>query len=184
MEITENQKAIAVMCSLFNGFTTEKALMYDKFLSDIPAPLLSLAIKSLVETLKFPPTVADIRLEAERIYKISTGTVPMDAGQSWERVKKGMSKWGSYQFDKFLAELKKEGDSLTAETITQYGWEAFGRVRPEDMGTARAQYMRLYNNNVSRQKEEKRIAQILQESGETAFIITSLSEKKALPWGD
>lgn len=182
MALTERQVAISVMCSVFRNFTADQVRAYDRFLSDLPAPLVSAAIGSLIVSMKFPPTVAEIRDEARKIAAKAKGIEAPDAGKSWERVRFGMRRFGSYQFDKFLGWLKDQGDKLTAETIQQFGWEAFANVPDDGMNTARAQYMRMYEANAKRKQEEARISK-LAASPRIQTLIGDLSERKALEGG-
>lgn len=181
-DLTERQQAISVMCSVFRNFSESQILAYDQFLSDLPADLVSAAIGSLITTMKFPPTVAEIREEARKIAMTAKGIREPDAGAAWKRVQRGMSRWGSTRLPEFLAELGAEGDALTAEAIQRYGWQSFGEVKTEDMGVARAQFTRIYNELAQKRQETARISRIA-ASPKIQALLGQVSERKALEGG-
>lgn len=181
-KLTERQQAISVMCSVFRNFTESQILAYDRFLADIPPDLVSASIGSLIQAMKFPPTVAEIREEAQKIAAAAKGIRQPDAGAAWKRVQRGMSRWGSTRLAEFLAELADEGDPLTAEAIQRYGWQSFGEVKPEDMGTARAQFTRIYNELAQKRQETARIARIAGRPKIQA-LVGRVAERKALGGG-
>lgn len=173
--MTENQKAIAVMCSLFNGFTPEKAAVYDRFLSDIPAPLLSKAIQYLAMTAKFPPTVAEIRAEAERIYHKAQGIQEPDASRAWEAAKDAISRVGSYRTPKF-------DDPICEKAVQRFGWKELCQTPVDSMGVARAQFMKMYESIAASSKKEKQTARLLGD-GKVQALIQRVAERKQLGSG-
>lgn len=168
-------KAIAVMASLFNGFTDERVAIYNRFLSDISPILVDKAIQSLARTSKFPPTVAEIREKAEEIYRIASDNPLPDAGKAWGDVLQAISHQGSYRTPKF-------DDPITAETVRRMGWQELCRRRVELSSVDRAQFMKMYDDIVRREKSEKQIRKSLQD-GKVWQLLLRIAQRKALSGG-
>ncbi len=168
-------KAIAVMAALFDKFTEEKVVLYNRMLSDIPPVLVDKAIQSLARTSKFPPTVAEIREKAEEIYRIAGNEPIPDAGEAWGEVLQAISHQGSYRTPKF-------DDPITTETVRRMGWQELCRRRVEMSSVDRAQFMKMYDDIARRQKSEKQIRKSLQD-GKVQKLLLWIAQRKALSGG-
>lgn len=72
------------------------ALWHD-MLSDLPGEVVGAATKRMFATLKFPPTIADIREAVAKATQDARGT--LSAGEAWRKVKSAISLYGSYRGD-------------------------------------------------------------------------------------
>lgn len=169
--LTKAQKAIAAISSVFN-FTAEKAGVYDEMLKDIPDDLVEAAIRSLLLTSKYAPTVADIREEAERIYRQATGMKAPDAGRAWGEVVEAISRYGAYRNPVFR-------DPLCAETVKRMGWKELCMTPIDSVGVSRGQFMKIYTELAMHVREEKRINQMLVD-GKIKQLVSKIAESKRL----
>lgn len=170
-DATSRRKAIAILGAVFPKFTPTQAQAYDEFLSDIPAILIEKSIKQLILTAKFPPTVAEIRETAEKIYRTANGERQPDAGRSWGEVLKAIDKygWNEPHFD----------DPLTEEAVKRFGWHELGMQPVDSISVARGQYMKIYNMLAERRKEDRKLHMALSD-GKVLKLVESIAEKKAI----
>lgn len=177
--MTETQAALTVLVSAFRDFTIERANTYDRFLQDIPAPLLRAAIQSLILTAKFPPSIAEIREEAEKIMNRAKSITPPDASRAWARLQRGLSRWGTDRKAEFMAEIEQEYDPVLIEAADRFDWGGFGMSGLDDAGNWEARFKKTYNHLAAMGVEEKRVAP-LAESAPIQALISGLGEAKAL----
>jgi len=109
------------------------SLWYDS-LKDIPAPVLSAALKAWVVTEKWPPTIAELREKADIIVN---GERP-DWGTGWYEVQDAIRKFGYMQGDKALESMSP----ITQETVRRIGWQSI--CESENPETIRAQFRQVY----------------------------------------
>lgn len=153
--MTNSQKILIGLTYLFRGFTEEQALMYDRYLRDIPPELLAKAIDKVVMTSKYTPTVAEIREAANSLYSTASGIEPPDASRAWGEVLKAIGRVGMYRKPKF-------DDSVTAETVKRMGWKELCLQGVDTISVARAQFMKIYSSisesGRTRKRNERLIA--------------------------
>lgn len=160
------------MCSAFRDFTTEKAVFYDRFLRDIPPPLLTKAINSLILTARYPPTIAEIREEAEKIWSAAKGESPPDPGKAWGEVVKAIRRYGYYRTPEFE-------DPICAEVVNRLGWQEICETPVDDTVGLRAHFIKLYSAALTSERETRRANQMLAD-GE----VQQLVEQVAMRIGD
>lgn len=142
------------MCAAFRDFTPQKAMIYDEFLKDIPPQLLGKAIHSIIRTARFPPTIAEIREEAEKIWSAAKGIDPPDAGKAWGDVQEAIRKYGGYRQPVF-------SDPLTAEIVQRIGWQEICMTPISDTVGLRAHFMKMYDAAAKIGKEKRNINRML-----------------------
>lgn len=161
-ETVENKKIIGALGIAFN-FSPEKIALYSEMLKDIPAETLNAAVKQVINTSVYPPTVAEIRKTAERL----SGKQAPDYTAAWGRFKRGFSRWGSYRKAEFLAELERERDPALIEAVKRFGWEEYGASATENESVQRAQFREIYNAVADRMTESRRMAAL---TGDKAYL--------------
>lgn len=104
------------------------------------------AIKSLIVTSPFMPSIAQIKEEIAKNY------VPTDTAQDkWQDVLKLIYKYGYYQSEKAMNKM----DELTSKTITQMG--GFQKVCSSSQGEwLKKEFIDLYNQNLKSEKDKIR----------------------------
>lgn len=171
--MNEVQKALTVMCSLFRDFTPEKVAIYAELLKDIPPVLVVQAIKSLCLTSRFPPTVAEIRETAGKLYNTANEVEEPSASRAWGEVLNAISRVGYYRVPTFK-------DEICAEAVKRFGWRELCQQPTDTIGVARAQFMRIYDEIARKRKETHQMLAMI-EQPEIKKLILGISDAKALP---
>ena len=127
--------ALKTYYSRFDPLPNEQAvsLWYDS-LKDIPAEVLTAALKAWVVTEKWPPTIADLREKADAIVN---GERP-DWGIGWEEVQKAIRFYGYMQPEKAMASMSP----VTREAVRRIGWQSI--CESENPETIRAQFRQVF----------------------------------------
>lgn len=152
--IDETQKALGVMGLTYGNFTTERLMAYYENLKDLPGPLVSRAIGSLIRTSKFAPSVAEIREETIAITRAMVGAEPAGASKAWQDVQEAISRVGGYRTPTF-------DDPITEEAVRRYGWLELCMTSIDKVEVARAQFTRFYEAVAAEQRTKQRTAQAL-----------------------
>ena len=111
--------------------------MWHEMLEDLPADVVSVAMKRMCATLKYPPSVADIRQAVTDAVRDAAG-VPI-AGEAWARVSKAMSRWGYHRPEQARADL---GEDIWRAVEMIGGW---CEVCMGERAVLSAQFERRYN---------------------------------------
>lgn len=124
----------------------EAVAIWYNLLSDIPYPVASVALQRYMMTSKWPPTIADIREEAMKVSQPEM----IDSGEAWELVIKAVRKFGYYDQQGALNSLPP----LVREAAERFGFRELCDCNVENINTARAQFMRIYDQLVNRQRQD------------------------------
>lgn len=111
--------------------------MWHEMLEDLPADVVSMAMKRMCATLKYPPSVADIREAVKDAVQDAAG-IPI-AGEAWARVSKAMSRWGYHRPEQARADL---GEDIWRAVEMVGGW---CEVCMGERAVLSAQFERRYN---------------------------------------
>lgn len=144
---SEVSKLLTIMADMYPKFEVSDlkvALWYD-MIGDLSYEVAQTALKKVMLTSHYPPTVADIRKAAAEI--IQSDKDIMDAGKAWGEVQNAISKWGFYEPEKALDMLSP----LTRKVAEQISWREI--CCSENIGVVRGQFMKMYNTLESREKE-------------------------------
>ena len=105
MDKVSTTKAIAPLQLAFKGALEKDRLQfYVMMLSDIPPQILEVAVKKLIMTNKFLPSIAEIRETAYGIKGTISGTAAPDESEAWGEVIKAIRSVGYYGKPKFSHE--------------------------------------------------------------------------------
>ena len=133
--------------------------MYVEMLADINPVTLEQAIKNIVKTRKFLPTIAEIREECSALSAYVNAHDEMPIAQSeWEKVIKAV---GTYGFEHGKEHL--EGITLqAAKTI----WSSFDPRMGHEYNEAscRAQFIKCYEQLIDREKHRQRMANAIKDN--------------------
>lgn len=133
--------------------------MYVEMLTDINPVTLEQAIKNIVKTRKFLPTIAEIREECSALSAYVNAHDEMPIAQSeWEKVIKAV---GTYGFEHGKEHL--EGVTLqAAKTI----WSSFDPRMGHEYNEAscRAQFIKCYEQLIDREKHRQRMANSIKDN--------------------
>jgi hypothetical protein len=133
--------------------------MYVEMLADINPVTLEQAIKNIVKTRKFLPTIAEIREECSALSAYVNMHDEVETAQTaWEKVIKVV---GTYGYDNGKEHL--EGITLTsARTI----WSSFDPRMGHEYNEAscRSQFIRCYEQLAEREKHRQRMANSIKDN--------------------
>ena len=149
--------------------------MYVEMLADINPVTLEQAIKNIVKTRKFLPTIAEIREECSALSAYVNAHDEMPIAQSeWEKVIKAV---GTYGFEHGKEHL--EGITLqAAKTI----WSSFDPRMGHEYNEAscRAQFIKCYEQLIDREKHRQRMANTIKDNHLLLKAVEKAQHDKAL----
>lgn len=149
MNKQEILKAVAPLQLAFKGNLDDARMrLYVEMLSDIPPQILEAAVKKLIMTNKFLPSIAEIRETAYGIKGTINGTAVPDESEAWGEVVKAIRSVGYYRKPKFSHE------AITT-AVNNIGWQDICMTTIEGMNTLRAQFRRAYQLAAQRQKDNR-----------------------------
>lgn len=154
----------------FNLAQDELALTaWHEMLQDLPGNVVAVAVKRMISTLKFPPTIADIRGAVAEATKDASGT--LSAGDAWHKVRKAVSNYGFYRPDEARAFL---GDDIWHAVEMVGGWSELCVGENSDTIIS-AQFERRYNAMINQQAERIQIPASVRE--EMARLVAPMAER-------
>ena len=142
-------KAVAPLQLAYNASLDDNRLrLYLEMLSDIPPQILEAAVKKLIMTNKFLPSIAEIRETAYGIKGTISGTAAPDESEAWGEVAKAIRSVGYYGKPKFSHE------AITT-AVNNIGWQDICMTTNDGMNTLRSQFRRAYQLAAERQKDNR-----------------------------
>lgn len=131
--------------------------LWSQFTADLPYEMAKLAVDSMISTLRFPPTIADIRESVARARSEACGE--LSAGEAWGKVRRAVSRYGYYQ-----PEAAREclGAALWA-AIEQIGGWSYICSTEDDTSTLSAQFERRYKARAEQEQRRMQIPAQVQE---------------------
>ena len=149
MNKQEILKAVAPLQLAFKGNLDDARMrLYVEMLSDIPPQILEAAVKKLIMTNKFLPSIAEIRETAYGIKSTISGTAAPDESEAWGEVIKAIRSVGYYGKPTFSHE------AITS-AVNNIGWQDICMTTYDGMNTLRAQFRRAYQLAAQRQKDNR-----------------------------
>lgn len=137
--------------------------LWNEMLKDIPLEVGQAAVKKVLSTTKFFPTIAEIREAAIEL----TQPKPMTAMEAWGDIIKAISNFGIYREQEALASMAPQ----VTKVVKYFGWERI--CLSEEPDIIRAQFRMAWETQVKRDKEMSVLPM------EVRDLITSIT--KALP---
>lgn len=144
--------------------------IWHEMLQDLPGEVVAAAVKRMCATLKFPPSIADIREAVVKATKDAQGA--LTATEAWTRVNKAVRWYGYYR--EAEAREKLGGDVWHAVEAVG-GWREVCMC--EDPGVISAQFERRYNQMMGKADERLLIPESVREdmSRLTAPLVAKLA---------
>ena len=149
MNKQEILKAVAPLQLAFKGNLDDARMrLYVEMLSDIPPQILEAAVKKLIMTNKFLPSIAEIRETAYGIKGTICGTAAPDESEAWGEVMKAVRSVG------YCGKPKFSHEAITT-AVNNIGWQDICMTTYDGMNTLRAQFRRAYQLAAQRQKDNR-----------------------------
>ena len=132
-----------------NLFPTKEAIdIWYRKLRDIPYEVMSAVVNRWIDTKNSPPTIADLRAEAD----VVVNGLPPTWADGWEQVHKAIGRYGYMQREAALASM----DEVTAETVRRIGWQQI--CENENVDALRANFRMVYETMARRLQEDRLIS--------------------------
>lgn len=136
--------------------------VWHEMLGDLPGDVVAAAVKRMCATLKFPPSIADIREAVVKATKDAQGA--LTAAEAWTRVNKAVRWYGYYR----EAEAREKlGAEIWRAVEAVGGWREV--CASEEPGIISAQFERRYNAIMARSDEQLLIPQDVREDMHRLF---------------
>lgn len=135
-------------------------------LQDLDAVVLGTALKRWVSTQKWPPTIAELREQAQLV---TSGDLP-SWGKAWETVQDAIHIHGIYEYNAAC----KMFDAVTQSVVDFIGWDNI--CMSDNHEATRANFRMLYDQEAKRKKEERNVPPAVQAVIQN---IQELLQKKA-----
>ena len=130
--------------------------IWHEMLQDLPGEVVAAAVKRTCATLKFPPSIADIREAVVKATKDAQGA--LTAAEAWTMVNKAVRWYGYYR----EAEAREKlGAEIWRAVEAVGGWREV--CASEEPGIISAQFERRYNAIMARSDEQLLIPQDVRE---------------------
>lgn len=169
----ETAQMLALLSASYPRFglkTDELALSaWHEMLQDLPGNVVAVAVKRMIATLKFPPTIADIRGAVADATRDANGT--LSAGDAWRKVRKAISNYGFYRPDEARAYL---GEDVWRTVEMVGGWSEIC-VGEDSETVLSAQFERRYNAMINQQAERIQIPASVRD--EMARLVAPMAER-------
>ena len=161
--MNKKQQIVKILSTLQLAYSTDLSIerleMYVEMLADINPVTLEQAIKNIVKTRKFLPTIAEIREECSALSAYVNAHEELPTPQSaWERVIKCASTYG---YEHGLEHL--EGLTLKcAKSI----WSSFNPLMGDEYNEAscRSQFIKQYEQEEKREMHRQRMANSIKDN--------------------
>ena len=146
MTRVEVAKLVAVLIAAFPyaKITPSTSSAYEDMLADLDYARTNAAVKRILASAKFLPTIAEIReavLEADRGPR-------RPGGDAWGEVLAAVHKFGVHRTPAFR-------DPLVAHCVRQLGWEEI--CNSENQAADRARFVELYDRHALTERREQQV---------------------------
>ncbi len=135
MTKVESIKLVAVLLAAFphSDTTAATSSVYEQSLADLDYQTADTAVRRLIATAKFRPTIAEIR---EAALELRQGP-RRPGGEAWGDVLDAVSRFGSYRTPRF-------DDPLVSRAVDAFGWREI--CGSENQIADRARFIELYDS--------------------------------------
>lgn len=138
-----------------SGMDEGALLIYARALSDLDPVEVQAAMLMLLKTSKFWPSVAEIYDAAKSIRERVQGTAIPTAADAWGEAMTLVRKRGVYEPWTYSCREVEEA-------VTRFGRQELCMLEEQGINTARAQFMRMYEQIVRRRKTERDVDDVME----------------------
>ena len=156
----------------------ETVALYVPILEDLNYEVIKLAMFQLLRTSRFFPKPVEIIEAAETIQAALMKRTLPTSGEAWEEAIDCIKHNGSQKPYPFSCPEVKMA-------VKRFGYTALLELKTDDVGTARAQFMRIYQQCIETEKIKKNMANLIKRFGDEKIkkLMSDLAENKQLPQG-
>lgn len=128
--------------------TPQSIAIYAIALSEITEAELTAGVLRCMRTCKFFPSIAEIMEAAQTVVEVAKGTREKSPDEAWNEVQRQMEEAFVYKKPVFsTTEIEKAALSM--------GWIGLCNTPTDQIGTARAQFLKLYASVLGRSKDTR-----------------------------
>ena len=148
-------------------------MLYARALQDVPLDELDAAMVRLMRTSKFFPTVAEILDAVKTTREVISGEDKGGAGAAWHEAMELVRHVGPYRPWAYSS-------PAVERAVKHFGKMELCELETDAVNTARAQFMRIYNEEAARAKERADVKAALNAlpRGEAGTLIKRLAAQK------
>lgn len=151
---SQRAAAMALIKACYPKFTDVQGEAYAQLTADIPEGVLAQAVKNVIKTSRYQPTVAEIRDEAGNILKAATRTKTPIPEEEWEMVLRAMAQIGPYRAPKWECDT-------TAAAVKKIGWMTLCGADMSSLPYLRGQFIETWNKLSNAAKMQRRMGTTL-----------------------
>jgi hypothetical protein len=133
----------------------DAARLWAEYLSDVDTNTAIAAIKRLIATNKFPPTIAEVR---ENLAAVMYDAIP-DVGDAWREVNQAIHLYGYYCEAEAIASMREH----TRAAVISMGWKQLCTTDNSNNMAERAHFLKIYEAIVKNVEQERLIPAGLRE---------------------
>lgn len=172
------ERAIDILTPLMCAYPSAKIeeaniSVYAIALSELTEPELQAGVLKCMRTCKFFPSIAEIMDASQNMIETITGTKVKSPDEAWNEVQRQMHEAFIYKKPVFSTpEIEKAALSM--------GWIGLCETPTDQIGTARAQFLRLYDSVCNRKKEDRINDSVINIMGGSDYV-QRLVAAKSIP---
>lgn len=150
-------------------------MLYARALQDVPLDELDAAMVRLMRTSKFFPTVAEILESVKTTREVISGKDTSGAGAAWHEAMELVRHVGPYRPWTYSS-------PAVERAVKQFGKIELCELETDDVNTARAQFMRIYNAEAERERGREEVRATLKALGSNRAmdLVKRLAASKAM----
>lgn len=150
-------------------------MLYARALQDVPLDELDAAMVRLMRTSKFFPTVAEILDAVKTTREVISGEDKGGAGAAWHEAMELVRHVGPYRTWTYSS-------PAVERAVKHFGKMELCELETDAVNTARAQFMRIYNEEAARAKERADVKAAINAlpRGEAGTLIKKLAARKSM----
>lgn len=150
-------------------------MLYARVLQDVPLDELDAAMVRLMRTSKFFPTVAEILDAVKTTRDVISGEDKGGAGAAWHEAMELVRHVGPYRPWTYSS-------PAVERAVKHFGKMELCELETDAVNTARAQFMRIYNEEAARAKERADVKAAINAlpRGEAGMLIKKLAARKSM----
>lgn len=171
----ETAKLLTIIAAMYPKFEINnmKIELWFDMIGDLSFQVAQTAVKKVMLTSEFPPTVAQVRKAAADITTSKDGI--LDAGKAWGEVQRAISKYGWAQPEKAFESMSP----ITRKVAKQISWKEICCC--EELGVIRGQFMKMFETTKTRTEQERLLPAAFKDQIEliaSKFDMKQLEDKK------
>jgi RNA polymerase-binding transcription factor DksA len=150
-----------------SGMNEENMSLYATVLSELSEHELKAGVLKCMRICKFFPSIAEIMEVSNEMVQVVTKTKVKSPDEAWNEVQKQMQEAFVYKKPKFSTQ------EIETAALAM-GWIGLCETPTDQIGTARAQFLRMYESVCKRKKEDRinnNVIQIMGGQNKTAELI-------------